>query len=231
MLGILILMALSYILLHFTNKQLSLSTLLHTSKTFTTLAIGLAWPIIYFCSYELLLGWLVANPYVLNSTFTLSQGIATVLYILRSVIYEELIFRGAIFLAVWKKLGSRPAILISSSCFGVYHWFAWQAFGSPMQMATIFLMTGSVGMVYAYAFVRTKGMYLPIALHFGANFTNMLIFSKDKHIGLQLLFKRFANEPVVPHPMIGLAMIALHFTGYQIFTFLLTRWLTYRKQP
>lgn len=67
MLGILILMALSYILLHFTNKQLTLSTLLHTSKTFTTLAIGLTWPIIYFCSYELLLGWLVANPYVLNA--------------------------------------------------------------------------------------------------------------------------------------------------------------------
>ena len=75
-----------------------------------------------------------------------------VLWNINSVLYEELIFRGAIFYVLWDKLGANKAILISAVAFGIYHWFSMEVLGMPVQMTIIFLATSLAGLVYGYAF-------------------------------------------------------------------------------
>lgn len=91
-------------------------------------------------------------------------------------------------------------------------------------MAVVFAMTASVGFVYSYAFIKTRAIYLSIALHLGANFSTMLLFSKDNTIGAQLLVKTYLTDPIVPNVLIGTTMVILHFIGYQCFTFILVKW-------
>jgi hypothetical protein len=102
------------------------------------------------------------------------------------VLYEELIFRGALLYILIKKLGVKTACLTSAIGFGVYHWFTSGAMGNPLQMTFVFVMTGIWGAMFAMAFARTKSLYLPIGLHFGWNFISTVIFSQGP-LGIQLL--------------------------------------------
>lgn len=81
----------------------------------------------------------------------------------------------------WRKKGAA----FSAICFGIYHWFSYGLFGSFIPMILIFLATGFTGLVWAYAFQKTKSMLLPIGLHLGWNFTLNQIFSKGP-LGNQL---------------------------------------------
>ncbi|MGQ3088461.1 lysostaphin resistance A-like protein, partial [Flavobacterium sp.] len=134
----------------------------------------------------------------------------------RAVLYEELIFRGALLYLLIQKTGTNRAMLVSSAAFGIYHWFAWQAFGNPVQMLVIFLMTGSCGYIFALAFVRTRSMYLPFALHLGNNITQMILFSGDASIGDQMLLRTFTTDPVVPQAIISIPVLIIHYTGFQL---------------
>jgi membrane protease YdiL (CAAX protease family) len=125
---------------------------------------------------------------------------------------------------------SRSAIIVSALCFGVYHWFTWQAFGNAMQMLIILITTGSMGLILAFAFVRTQSIIAPFALHLGANLSTMLIFSKDASIGPQMLIKTFAKDPVVPGDLISLPIILMHFAGYPCTTLALIYWYTRNRQ-
>jgi len=113
---------------------------------------------------------------------------------MKSVLYEELIFRGALFYILWDKLGATKAIVISAVAFGIYHWFTYELWGQPIQMTIIFIVTGLAGLVYGYAYVRTKSMLVPIAMHFGWNFIGNFAFSEGQ-IGKGILVMK--EQPIV----------------------------------
>jgi uncharacterized protein len=105
---------------------------------------------------------------------------------IRSVFFEELIFRGAIFYILIQKLGIWKAILISSAAFGIYHWFSYGIIGNIPQMIFVFFLTGIMGIVYAFGYARTMSLYIPVAIHFGWNFTHGFVFSEGS-IGTGIL--------------------------------------------
>jgi membrane protease YdiL (CAAX protease family) len=105
---------------------------------------------------------------------------------IKSVMFEERIFRGVLFYILIKKLGAMKAIIISSIAFGIYHWFSQNAWGNAGQMAVLFLITGIMGLLYAYGYAKTFSLYIPIAIHLGWNLTRSVIFSETV-IGDQLL--------------------------------------------
>lgn len=107
---------------------------------------------------------------------------------LRSVLFEELIFRGVLFYILLRKLGTLKAILISATAFGIYHWFSHEVLGDPMQMLITFVTTGMMGAIYAYGYAKTWSLYIPIALHLGWNAVQSVIFSNTV-IGKQLLIR------------------------------------------
>lgn len=97
---------------------------------------------------------------------------------IKSVLFEELIFRGVLFYILIKRLGIKKAIVISAVAFGIYHWFSFGVIGNPMQMLFTFLITGTMGLVYAFGYSRTMSLYVPCAIHLGWNVTQNLIFSQ-----------------------------------------------------
>jgi membrane protease YdiL (CAAX protease family) len=113
---------------------------------------------------------------------------------LKSVFFEELIFRGILLYILIRELGTLKAMVISSIAFGIYHWFSQEIFGNPAQMIVVFLTTGLMGFVYAFAYVRTGSILTPAAIHFGWNFTQGFIFSSGP-IGNGIFV--LVNQPVV----------------------------------
>lgn len=122
----------------------------------------------------------------LNDSFIGSKLLSGSWWTLNSVLYEELIFRGALLYILIEKFGIKTACITSAICFGVYHWFTMGGLGNPVQMAFVFLMTAVWGAMFAIAFAKTRSLYLPVGIHFGWNFISTVIFSQGP-LGDQLL--------------------------------------------
>ena len=139
------------------------------------------------CSSDFFMRMLFAGQqWQLNPKLTAGLIWEGVWWNVRSVLFEELIFRGVLFYILIKKLGPVKAIIISSVAFGIYHWFSHGEIGNPVQMAITFVITGTMGLVYAYGYAKTFSLYIPCAIHLGWNLTSSVIFS-NSIIGDQLL--------------------------------------------
>ena len=131
----------------------------------------------------------------LNHSITFRVGLEAVWWNIKSVLFEELIFRGVIFYILIRKIGSLKAIMISAIAFGIYHWFSHEVIGNPTQMAITFATTGIMGLLYAYGYAKTFSLYVPCAIHLGWNITQGFIFSQGS-IG-NGIFVQVLPQPVV----------------------------------
>jgi membrane protease YdiL (CAAX protease family) len=187
MAGIIVELVISWLLLWFIYKKHLTVLGFAPTKTrslnllfgFVTAAVCCA---VYYMSFTVLAG----NRWTINKTFTGEKLAVGAWWILISVLYEELIFRGALLYIAIQKFGTKKACILSAVSFGVYHWFSMGAFGNPVQMIIIFGMTGIWGFMFAMAFAKTKSLYLPIGLHFGWNLVSTVVFSQGP-LGNQLL--------------------------------------------
>ena len=128
--------------------------------------------------------------YEVNPDFGLGQLLGGTYWIFSAVLYEELIFRGALLYLLIRYLGAIKGCLISSIAFGVYHWFSYEVFGERLiLMAYIFFVTGAGGWMFAYAFAKTQSLYAPIGLHMGWNLVTAVVFSSGP-IGPQWLVEQ-----------------------------------------
>jgi uncharacterized protein len=136
----------------------------------------------------------------LNPNITPALVLNGIWWNIKSVLFEELIFRGVLLYILIKKLGHTKAIIISATAFGIYHWFSQNAFGSPVQMTITFFVTGTMGLLLAYGYSKTFSLYIPIAIHLGWNVTQQFIFS-DGPIGNQLFVE------ILPRPEITVSYL------------------------
>ena len=122
----------------------------------------------------------------LSKDISINKITFSLLYDFNSVVSEELLFRGIIlhfFIKYWK---TAPAMLISASAFGIYHWFTFGVWGNLATMMLVFLVTGLMGYVFAAAYVKTNSIILPIGMHLGWNWINNTVFSNGPN-GIQVL--------------------------------------------
>ena len=124
--------------------------------------------------------------WVLNPNLSFRLILEGVWWNLKSVLFEELIFRGVLLYILIKRIGMWWGIIISSVAFGIYHWFSHETFGEPVPMLITFITTGLMGLIYAYGYAKTFSLYVPIAIHLGWNLVRSVIFSETV-IGDQLL--------------------------------------------
>lgn len=151
------------------------------------------------CSSDFFMRMIFAQQqWELNPNLTANLILTGLWWNLKSVLFEELIFRGVIFYILIKEIGQTKAIIISAIAFGIYHWFSHEVFGNPVQMAVTFIITGTMGLVYAYSYAKTFSLYYPIAIHLGWNVTSSVIFSKSI-LGDQL----FTQVQPVPEIQVG----------------------------
>lgn len=153
---------------------------------------------------------LFANEsWILNPSLDWQLFINGAWYNIKSVLYEELIFRGVIFYILIKKLGGTKAILISATAFGIYHWFTYQVFNDPVKMIWIFLITFSAGFIYALGYYKTKSLYAPIGMHFGWNFVQSFIFSAG-NTGQGMLIEKLPAPQVQVSYLVYYSITFLH---------------------
>ena len=199
MIGIIVQLAISGLIVWVYEKgNLSFLGLIPTKKRLWDFTIFFL--ITASCSVSgYLLKMLIAKQsWVLNPAINTGSILEGVWFTLKSVLFEELIFRGVLLYILIKKLGSTKAIIISAVAFGVYHWFSHELWGNPTQMAIEFVVTGIMGLVLAYGYAKSFSLFIPLAIHLGWNIIQMVVFSGNT-FGNQLLVE------VLPRPVITIS--------------------------
>jgi hypothetical protein len=101
------------------------------------------------------------------STNALAHEALVVVFLVGGAMYEELMFRGYPFQRLVEAIGSWGAIFVLSGIFGAIH------LGNPNAGGVLswgFFNTIFVGALFAYAYLRTRTLWLPFGMHFGWNF-------------------------------------------------------------
>ena len=220
MIGIIVEVALSWLVLRFIErKNLNVLGLVPSRKTGLAFVFGLASSITICLLYFQLQMQLSGGYWKLNESFGWPDFGMSLWWVTKSVLFEEFIFRGAILYILISRIGVTKACWISALAFGIYHWFSYGIIGNPTQMFFVFLLTGTWGLMFAYAYAKTQSMLLPIALHLGWNAVNLIVFSQGT-IGDQLLVG-VGGEPLTD--LISLAVFALQWLGLPLIVFIYLR--------
>ena len=178
MLGILVELIISWILLYLIERKNILSLgILPISKRLKQLAIGFLITAILCIGVEFLEILLKSSSLDLNENASTTLILNMFWWDFKSVLTEELLFRGALLYILIERIGARKGIIISAIAFGIYHWFSFGIFGNIIPMFFVFIGTGLMGYAWALAFSKTKSIFLPLGLHLGWNFTFNTIFS------------------------------------------------------
>ncbi len=179
MLGILVALAISWLLLFLIEKKNILSLgFLPIAKRLKQFFIGFLITAVLCAIMQYFESLLKSSTWVLNEKITSLIILKAFWWDLKSVLTEELIFRGAILYILIQKIGANKGILISAIAFGIYHWFSFGVVGNIMAMIFVFIGTGLMGYAWASAFAKTKSIMLPLGFHLGWNFIHNTIFSK-----------------------------------------------------
>lgn len=227
MIGILIQLAVSWLIIWLFEKgNLNCLGLLPTKKRLTHLFLFLI--ISAACSaFGFLLKILIAKQgWQLNPGINARLILEGTWFVARSVLFEELIFRGVLLYILIKKIGATRAIIISSVAFGIYHWFSHELWGNPVQMAFEFFGSGAMGMLLAYGYAKTFSLYVPFAIHFGWNIIQMVVFSGNT-IGSQILVEVIPGQVVTISYFNYYAMLYLPLLS----CLLINAWLLKRYKP
>ncbi len=195
MIGLIVELILSWTILWLFEKQnLSVLGLRPNGSRLRNLLFGFgaaaACCVLYFFFSE----HLAHGSWTLDKTFTVRKLVSGMGWTLKSVLFEELIFRGALLYIAIKRLGQNRACLLSAIAFGIYHWFSFGVLGNPILMVIVFCMTGLWGLTFAWAFAQTKSMHLPTALHLGWDAVAIIVFSQGP-LGQQLLIASVKPQP------------------------------------
>ena len=176
MIGIIVQLAISWLLIWlFEKKDLGVLGLKPTRRRITDFVLFFMITALC-CSSGFFMRMYFGERFELNPVFNFNLLLAGLWWHIKSVLFEELIFRGVILYILIKRLGSLKGIIISAIAFGIYHWFSHEVIGDIKQMAITFVITGTMGLVYAYGYAKTFSLYIPIAIHLGWNFTQGFIF-------------------------------------------------------
>jgi membrane protease YdiL (CAAX protease family) len=178
MLGIIVQLLLSYALLYFFGKRkLEVLGWMPNAKRLSDFFIFLAVSMVTCAMGFVFRIYFAQETWIFNPSFVIILLLKGVWWNIKSVMFEELIFRGALFYLLIKWLGKAYALLIASASFGVYHWFSFEILGNIPAMVQVFLTTSIVGCLYAWCYIKSGSLYATITMHLGWNFTQGFAFS------------------------------------------------------
>lgn len=193
MLGLLVIIVVSWLLLHFAEKKnIEVLGIIPNKKRTIQFVIGFV-----FVSLICLL-MIYIESFVLNVEWKKNENINYIaifnsfVYHVRSALTEDLVFRGAILYILISRLGAKWGIVISAFCFGVYHVFSYGMAGDRIiPILYVILVTGFVGYVWAFTFHKTKSIIMGLGFHIAYNFT-MAMFYESPPVG-ELIFQEISK--------------------------------------
>lgn len=194
MIGILIGFAISWLLLHFFEKRSILVLgFLPITKRIQQFSVGFLVTATLCILVQYFEAFLTSSTWILNKNISSRIIFQSFWWDFKSVLTEELIFRGALLYILIQKIGAKKSIWLSAISFGIYHWFSYGIIGNVMAMILIFIGTGLMGYAWAWAFSKSQSIMLPIGLHLGWNFIYNTIFSNGP-LGELVFISQGGNE-------------------------------------
>ncbi len=192
MLGLLVILLISWGLLFlFEKKNLGALGIVPTPRHLAQLLVGFA-IIVVICSVLVYIETLLKAVQWEFKGFRPKIFFKALIYHTKSALTEDLVFRGVLLYILIRRLGYLWAILLSALCFGVYHVFSYGITAERwILIGYVVLITGFTGYVWAYAFYKTKSIYIGLGLHIGYNIL-MSCFYESQPYG-ELLFGELAK--------------------------------------
>lgn len=176
-------------------------------------------------SFVLRIG-IAQEKYILNAGFRGGDLLAACWQTFRSVLTEELLFRGALLYILLQRFGAKPAVGITAVLFAGFHWLDPKLWTRPEEFILVFLFTFLMGMVLATAFVRTQTIWIPILIHLAWNLVQQVLFPVMP--GGVSVFVLAAEPPVVTISYFEL-FILLFLPKLLVVG--LNAWILYRMKP
>ena len=188
MLGLLVIIVISWAMLRFIEKQnIEVLGVVPNKQRLMQFIIGSAF-VVLICLLIIFIETIVLNvEWKKNDHISYKNIFTSLVYHVRSALTEDLVFRGAILYILISRLGAKWAILISALCFGVYHVFSYGMTGeSVIPIIYVILITGFTGYVWAYTFYRTQSIIMGLGFHIASNFV-LAMFYESPPVG-ELIF-------------------------------------------
>jgi membrane protease YdiL (CAAX protease family) len=91
-------------------------------------------------------------------------------FFLLGAAFEEVLFRGYIFQALMQWISFLPAMMVMALCFSLAH------LRNPNAGTLGFINIALASVWFSVAYFKTRGLWLPIGLHFGWNFAQTTLF-------------------------------------------------------
>ena len=193
MLGLLVIIVVSWLLLHFVVKEnIDALGIIPNGKRIVEFLVGFLFIILITLLTIYIESILLSVDWKLKSELNYSLFFDSFIYHLKSALTEDLVFRGALLYILIKKIGIQKGIILSAIAFGIYHWFSYGMISGPIiPLIYIFIITGFTGYVWAYTFNKTKSIFMPLGFHLGFNFL-MTLFYTSQPYG-ELLFTEISS--------------------------------------
>jgi len=172
MVGILVILGVSWLLLHFIEKEsLSVFGFWPFKKSIAQLLIGLGVIFVIRFLFTFLESEIRSFEWTPNPDFQIRTALNAFWYHFKSALTEELMYRGAVLYILIKRIGAKWALWLSALVFGIYHWFSYEIFDTNfIALAYVLIITGFTGYVWAFTYYKTGSLMMPLGFHLGSNF-------------------------------------------------------------
>lgn len=193
MLGLLVIIVVSWVLLRFIEKKnIEVLGIIPNKQRIIQFIIGFVFVALLCLLIIYIEGFVLNVEWEMNENISYMDILNSFYYHVRSALTEDLVFRGAILYILISRLGAKWGILISALCFGVYHVFSYGMTGnSIISILYVVLVTGFVGYVWAYTFHKTKSIMMALGFHIAYNFS-MAMFYESPPVG-ELIFQEVSK--------------------------------------
>jgi len=176
MIGIIVILIVSWVLLYvFEKKNLGVLGGYHIKKRIFQFGVGVLFGLLLNGFAVFIHSKIAGQTWSIRPSIDISEIALSFWYHLKSALFEELVFRGAILYILLSRLKATYALLISAAAFGVYHWFSYGMLGGHIiPLVYVFVITGFMGYAWGYCFLKTKSIALALGIHLGWNFLTAL---------------------------------------------------------
>jgi membrane protease YdiL (CAAX protease family) len=109
-----------------------------------------------------------------------------------AALFEELVFRGYPFQTLMQGVTFLPAALLVSVLFALAHW------NNPNATTLSLINICLAGLLFSFAYLVTRGLWLPFGIHLGWNFSQTVLFgfpTSGLHFERYELFTSVTGEP------------------------------------
>lgn len=195
MLGLLVIIVISWLLLHFIEKKnIDVLGVVPNLNRVIQFVIGFI-AIVVIVLVNIYIETMLLKVEWQSESINYRMIFDAFIYHIRSALTEDLMFRGAILYILIQRIGATKAIWLSAIIFGMYHWFSYGIIGERIiLLAYVLLVTGFTGYVWAYSFYKTKSIMLGLGFHLGVNFINACFFESQPYG--ELIFKELSRIDV-----------------------------------